>query len=73
MNITDEELCILSRVWHASNKGGADNWQEQRISDFLQEFIIAKRAERKPRANPCPDCVNGFCDMNCGPAVQVGK
>lgn len=25
----------------------------------------------RKRENPCGDCVNGYCDMNCGPALPA--
>jgi hypothetical protein len=41
--LTDAEICILSRVWHASSHDNADNWQEQHISDWLQQQIVLVR------------------------------
>jgi len=26
-----------------------------------------------PRANPCDDCVEGYCTMNCGPRIEVDR
>jgi hypothetical protein len=26
---------------------------------------------RRRKETPCPDCVDGFCDMNCGPCVPL--
>jgi hypothetical protein len=34
-----------------------------------QRMVVPK----KKQAQPCSDCVNGYCDMNCGPAVPPVK
>lgn len=48
------------------------NTVRQSVADVIAELIDRAWPKPKPpRREPCGDCVDGHCTMNCGPAEPV--
>jgi hypothetical protein len=78
MKLSDERLEELTRravfeddgrVFYKAAIHGVSVAEEHWLAAELLSLRKRLPAERKRKDNPCSDCFDGYCTMNCGPAV----
>jgi hypothetical protein len=80
MKLSDERLEELTRravfeadgrVFYKAAIHGVSVAEEHWLAAELLALRKRLPAERKRKENPCSDCFDGYCTMNCGPAVTL--
>lgn len=76
--------CYASFDGFSRRQPAADKWNRRVEPDirtlpfveFTQEMTLEEARRRFPHRfpkEPCIDCGDGPCDMNCGPRIEPGK
>ena len=80
MKLSDQRLEELTRravfnddgrVFYKARVRGVSVAEEHAMAVELLSLRKRLPPERQRKANPCADCWDGYCTMNCGPAVNV--